>query len=167
MHTCSLKHNWQWRSWFESKTKQHSDKVRATLIFSPSLAWFTTDTIRRNTTLIITLTWCFRLRLINSFFSRTLPADSLFSAWGAVFSRLSLLFVFWDLRVVPIPVVLDPLQDLSCVWMNQIAPSLPERLDNEIDKHHLGGEAKEEPSLITWHWLFKGFSLNRVLFCLH
>ena len=61
-----------------------------------------------------------------------------------MFPRLPLLFVFRDLRVVPIPVVLDPLQDLSCVWMNQVAPGLPERLDNEIDEHHLGGEGKEE-----------------------
>ena len=80
-----------------------------------------------------------------------------------MFPRLPLLFVFRDLRVVPIPVVLDSLQDLSCVWMNQVAPGLPERLDNEVDKHHLGGEGKEEPSSITLRMIAQRCRLQNVL----
>lgn len=75
--------------------------------------------------------------LVNSLLSCSLPTDTFFPPRGALLSRLSLLLVFGHLRVVPVSVILNPLQDLCRVWMNEVAPSLPERLDNKVDKYNL------------------------------
>ena len=83
--------------------------------------------------------------LVNSLLSCSLPTDTFFPPRGALLSRLSLLLVFGHLRVVPVSVILNPLQDLRRVWMNEVAPSLPQRLNNKVDKYNLGKEKYRRP----------------------
>ena len=83
--------------------------------------------------------------LVNSLLSCSLPTDTFFPPSGALLSRLSLLLVFGHLRVVPVSVILNPLQDLRRVWMNEVAPSLPKRLNNKVDKYNLGKEKYRRP----------------------
>lgn len=83
--------------------------------------------------------------LVNSLLSCSLPTDTFFPPRGALLSRLSLLLLFGHLRVVPVSVILNPLQNLRRVWMNEVAPSLPERLNNKVDKYNLGKEKYRRP----------------------
>ena len=83
------------------------------------------------------LTRCFWFRLIDSFLSCSLPAYTFFPPWWTLFPRLSLLIMFWDLRIVPIPVIFNSLQNFSCIWMHKITPSLPKGLDDKVNEHNL------------------------------
>lgn len=42
-----------------------------------------------------------------------------------------------DLTLVPVSVILEIVQDVLSIWVNQVSPRLPQRVDDVVDKAHL------------------------------
>lgn len=43
---------------------------------------------------------------------------------------------------VPLPILFQRVQQLLSIWMNQVGPRLPQRVDDVVDEAHLGKKKK-------------------------
>ena len=98
-------------------------------------------------------TWRVR-RLVDGFFPLSLPADTFLLQRGG---GRPIRVVLDDLRVVPLPIVFDFLQNLDSVWIHQIPPGLPQRLGHKVNEHNL--ETRYETFHLCYNLLLQ--SLHR------